>query len=178
MPNEKLCDHLTLAFSAIKATKSVIVRGSSNTYFSNVVCAEMTEMRNAAKHTVFEFQSAIQEQIKMLKLMIAAQTFQIGNCYEQALIAFYFLATQKAVLNVELIHMPFADHIFVLIGRAENSDIADPMTWGDDVVVCDPWGCRYYPASNFLFQMNDLLSDQLGYSYFYEKEKRDDFNIW
>jgi len=70
-----------------------------------------------------------------------------GNCGEQSILAFVFLK-KKGVYPLELISgrtertyydgRP-SDHGFVVIGRALNSQLTAPETWGDEAVVCDPW---------------------------------------
>ena len=50
------------------------------------------------------------------------------------------------------------DHAFVVLGRAKFSDINDMSTWGEQAVVCDPWGnTAFIPSREGLkSQPNDM----------------------
>jgi hypothetical protein len=62
-----------------------------------------------------------------------------GNCGESAALAFMHLH-DRHVHPLDLMEGQNVDHAFVVIGRAPKGDAAEPETWGQDAVVCDPWG--------------------------------------
>jgi hypothetical protein len=71
-----------------------------------------------------------------------------GHCSHQASAAWFFL--QDCELHgslVEVCHFEGGDHGLVAIGRNPASNPADMRTWGQDVVVCDPWANKIYPLS-------------------------------
>ncbi|HET6914234.1 MAG TPA: hypothetical protein VFH71_12945 [Rhodanobacteraceae bacterium] len=66
-----------------------------------------------------------------------------GNCDEQSCVALVYLYDNK-VRPLDWMHLTNGRHSFVLIGRDATSGL-DPATWGEDVVVCDPWNNDAYP---------------------------------
>lgn len=74
----------------------------------------------------------------------------VGNCFEKACVAFYYLLSCRLNARpldlVSLKKFP-GDHAFLLIGRPSESDISDFSSWGSDCVVCDPWDNKAYSAS-------------------------------
>ena len=87
-----------------------------------------------------------------------AMLYQAGNCGEQSTIALLYLK-ELGVSNLDLVFLDNGDHAFVVIGRDPHSDINDFTTWGENAVICDPWGQRYFPASDIVFQLNDILHE-------------------
>lgn len=70
---------------------------------------------------------------------------RIGNCGEQSAVAFMLLAeaNNNDVRGVYVERFAISkpgDHCFVVIGRERFSDPRDPSTWGENAVICDPWG--------------------------------------
>lgn len=66
-----------------------------------------------------------------------------GNCHEQSCAAFYYLYC-KIPGDVDCIDlMTFAnksyDHVWVVIGRVDASDVKSLASWGPTAVWCDPW---------------------------------------
>lgn len=72
-----------------------------------------------------------------------------GNCGEQSAIAFMMRADKRVEpLDYMMCAGEGDDHVFVVIGRRENSDVRsyNAQTWGPDAVVCDPWMGKSYPC--------------------------------
>lgn len=65
-----------------------------------------------------------------------------GNCDDQSCVAFTYLY-DNGVRPLDWMHLINGKHAFVLIGREDRSE-ADPATWGEDLVVCDPWNNDAY----------------------------------
>ena len=106
----------------------------------------------------------------------------VANCSEKAFLAFDLLANKEenpqldvvklantaevtavAAITGEPSHLERGpDHALLVIGRDPNSDIADPGTWGDDTVICDPWAKRAYAVSAFKEEMELLASTTNG----------------
>ncbi len=67
-----------------------------------------------------------------------AEKYALGNCCERACFAFNFLLNHiKEPIQIELFNNPFQDHFFVVIGRSELTNPADPRTWNKDTIICD-----------------------------------------
>lgn len=89
------------------------------------------------------FGNAIASPFGILTTCLMTQHYKIGNCQEQATLAFNYL-NSKGVSSLELCHFIGGDHAFVIIGREPNSDIRNPSTWGDEAVFCDPWAENFF----------------------------------
>jgi hypothetical protein len=106
----------------------------------------------------------------------------VANCSERAMMAFDLLANKNDNPQLDVVGLTqgegvkaFAaftgephhlargpDHVFLLIGRNPESDIADSDTWGDDTVICDAWAKRTYAVSAFKEEMALLSSTTNG----------------
>ncbi len=76
-----------------------------------------------------------------------AKKWEVGNCMEQAAIAFDYLLKNTRARPLDYMSRTDINHAFVAIGRSETSNISDYKTWGDGCVVCDPWNNKAYLAS-------------------------------
>lgn len=65
--------------------------------------------------------------------------FSIGNCYEYACTALMYLYQGNYNVSAELFKLPNKDHVFLVLNRDKNSDPKNPLTWGFNCVVCDPF---------------------------------------
>ena len=77
-----------------------------------------------------------------------AATTHCGNCAEYAAVAFVFLEKQPAISPLELMQFLNGDHMYVVVGRAAGTAVANPAAWGRLAVVCDPWKNASYPAAD------------------------------
>jgi hypothetical protein len=84
--------------------------------------------------------------------------FGIGNCHENASLAFVLLEEYKnanlANTPLELVSLQKEDHMFILLNRDSKTNLKDPATWNDDVIICDP----YY---NAVYTKADILQNKL-----------------
>jgi hypothetical protein len=72
-----------------------------------------------------------------------AEACGLGNCWEQASIAFVYLRDHGASpIDFMFFTAPGYDHAFVIIGRAQFSNFSNLRTWGPNAVWCDPWQGR------------------------------------
>lgn len=72
--------------------------------------------------------------------------FHCGNCGVQSAVAFVRLRDHWKVFPLDWIQVKDGDHGFVVLGRDASTDAADPATWNDEAVVCDPWRDLVQPA--------------------------------
>ena len=85
-----------------------------------------------------------------------AKQNKIGNCGEQAAIAFLYL---EGITAAPLDYMQFDndamgyDHAWIVIGRIAGSDPHKVATWGSDAVWCDPWQLR----EGRVYSIDDLI---------------------
>jgi hypothetical protein len=88
----------------------------------------------------FQAGGTVEQLTKIMHRATAARITGMGNCVEQASIAFVYLY-QKGVRPLDF--MKFSakgfDHGWLVIGRDANAS-EDLSTWGADAVWCDPWG--------------------------------------
>ena len=92
---------------------------------------------------------------------VKAEGAGCGNCGEQAALALQYLYDNKQVRTLDYMARTTADHAFVVIGRAANSKVEDPSTWGPTAVVCDPWHEKSYLASEIDDEMYRSVSEKI-----------------
>lgn len=84
-----------------------------------------------------------------------AEKGHCGNCAEHAAVAFMHLKN-KGIRPVEyMAYMSgfFEDHAFVVIGRHAGTNVNKPASWGNHVVVCDPYYDKAYPVTKIEEEM-------------------------
>ncbi|MDB5314073.1 MAG: putative type effector protein [Gemmataceae bacterium] len=62
---------------------------------------------------------------------------QVGNCQEQASVAYLYLVTRRVEPVWLLALEDPGDHAFVALG--EINEVSDLDRWGPDAFICDPW---------------------------------------
>jgi hypothetical protein len=72
--------------------------------------------------------------------------YSIGNCSELAHQAFDYILKKAPTMRAEIYRIVGGDHAFVVINRNPTSDPHNPLTWGANAVVCDPWANSVFPA--------------------------------
>lgn len=97
-----------------------------------------SEMLNTYKN-----QNIIFSTLGLQTTYLATRIFKAGNCQEQATVAYKFLSN-KGIYPLEICRIEGGNHVFVIIGRNQNSNIKDPSTWGKNTVICDPWSKNYH----------------------------------
>ena len=98
---------------------------------------------------------------RMLAMEIAAKKHKVGNCMEQAAIAFLYLeGSTTAPLDFmafsnpsKVQDKPLYDHALVVIGRVDGSDPRRVETWGSEAIWCDPWQLR----TGRVYSIDDLI---------------------
>lgn len=90
------------------------------------------------------------------KLARLAEKSRGGNCQEQASVAYMHLINNtQGVKNAAF--MSVHNHCFVLMNFDDNADMTDPNTWGDDAVICDPWGGMVCSVKQLMEQKGDCF---------------------
>lgn len=95
----------------------------------------------------------------VLKLNARAQLaahLGVGNCNEQAAMAFDYLRTVGRETGLACIGFPDHDHVFVVLGLPQKPPDEEtykfgqgpPASWGNDAVVCDPWYHEWFHVSS------------------------------
>ena len=99
---------------------------------------------------------------QMIAMDWTAKRYKVGNCMEQAAIAFLHLErTTAAPLDymafsnsiTDSDDRPLYDHAWVVIGRLAGSDPRQVRTWGPAAVWCDPWQLR----AGRVYSIDDLV---------------------
>lgn len=109
-------------------------------------------LKNAMDNNEISMRTANERLIEFRAALAAA--YGAGNCAEQAALAFIYLR-DKGIFPLDYMFKPnwapfldFGGHAFVVIGRKEGSDAANPSTWGELAVIADPHETETaYPAS-------------------------------
>jgi hypothetical protein len=91
-----------------------------------------------------------------------------GNCTHQAALAFRYLKKTCQAPRVDIMFAAYRakynddSHVFVVIGRVDESLSRQPETWGDEAVICDPWapvGLQVYDATELPDKMRQVLGN-------------------
>ena len=95
--------------------------------------------------------------------------FKVGECKELCIVALDHIARNFPQADAEIFQIAgeYGNHGFIVIGRAEGSDPQDPMTWGEDAYIVDPWMDRVFPTNEY---QRNLVN---YYSYFNEEDPRE-----
>lgn len=76
--------------------------------------------------------------------------YSLGNCIEYTLLALeYVLNHADSEVRAEAFQINNGDHVFLVINRKPYSSLSDPMRWGDNAYICDPWANEVYPAHEY-----------------------------
>ena len=80
--------------------------------------------------------------------------YSLGNCDELATQAFEYVLNHDNISAEKFrIAGEGGDHVFVVINRDPSSDPNDPLSWGENAVICDTWAAneadQVYPASEY-----------------------------
>lgn len=86
--------------------------------------------------------------------------YSLGNCQELAMQAFdYILRHTDSTLNAEIFYISGGDHVILVLNRNPASDPADPLSWGEHAVICDPWANKVYKASDYKTHLENFYSN-------------------
>ncbi len=98
---------------------------------------------------------------------------RIGNCAEICGITMKYAKDQE-IADVEAFHILGGDHVFLVIGRAQNSFVNDYESWGIAAVICDPWSGSFYPASKLKTHLYSYISVETNGSICYARVSKFD----
>lgn len=88
--------------------------------------------------------------------------FSLGNCQEQAFQSLdYIVRNVPEDFNAEIFAIAGGDHAFLVLNRIPHSIPANPFSWGQGAVICDPWAKKVYPAKNYLIYLKNLKKNSL-----------------
>lgn len=155
----KLEMNLEVAFEAIKYVKSVLSYGAYNQVsLASNQTSLMHRIFKMRQETKFAIQNATLKTESEISFLIAnfAKKYEIGNCGEQASLAYTYLRKKYRLVKLDRLTLINGDHAFLVIGRIPNRPIHIPNEWGNSAVVCDPWENLCYPASEIFFRMKSL----------------------
>jgi len=86
--------------------------------------------------------------------------YSLGNCTELATQVFDYVLTEAGPdVRVEIFYINGGDHVFAVLNRDPASDPSNPMTWGSNAVICDPWADLVYPAEEYAGKLKDYWFD-------------------
>ncbi|MBA3602766.1 MAG: hypothetical protein H0W50_03820 [Parachlamydiaceae bacterium] len=164
---EKLKINFMYAHEAILHTNEVLPHGPLNytddlTGISVDLMSKMDSMRTEQDLIIRNTLQSHYNFDKINKVVAdVAKKHKIGNCGEQAAVAYLYLKHEKKLRKIDKLCLVNGDHAFVVIGRDPLSDITKPLTWGKTAVVCDPWGKKYFPAEQLFDQLNKISEEIL-----------------
>jgi hypothetical protein len=136
-------------FKTEKATQELIKKNQD----ANKLVATLVDKKKALDKERNGSFGGMGEQIRSRAL--AAIHRKVGNCMEQAAIAFCYLQ-REGVRPLDYYYAMGGDHQWVVIGRTKGSSQDNPDLWGGDAVICDPWDKKAYAATEFDNKMHQL----------------------
>lgn len=165
--DEKLKLNLMYAQEALRYTDEMLPEGALN-YRDDLKGIPVETLIKFHKQRQ-ECQQLVNEEIKPYDLeykvieivSTVAKKYKMGNCGEQAAIAYTYLKKEKNLRKIDYLVLVNGDHVFVVIGKDPLADINDPGKWGKAAVVCEPWGKRYFPAEELFEQLNKIAETPL-----------------
>ena len=153
----KLKIHLELAGKASGVARQALKYGTQSRQ-DLVGPIELSKTRFSAmrsdgnkQFTAFTSKHRIKMVPRLCFLELAAASMRlhgIGGCVELSGAAFEWL-NEQGVRPLDLMGFTSDSHVFVVVGRQDGSNSADPSTWGPDAVICDPWANKVYPVSEW-----------------------------
>lgn len=157
-----------IASAACSYSRKFILKGNTqlinNTYDRSQRLAlnkAITDLRTVCTDYP-EFSLEVNRGYEQFYFSIAqSKKLSIGNCYEMAIMALDYVVQQApASVNAEVYSIEGGDHIFLVVGRAKNSDPHMPETWGEGAYISDPWSNSVYPASEYLNKTKNYYSTE------------------
>lgn len=105
---------------------------------------------SSAERDPFCYRAALSMAKKMIK-------YSIGACLEYAFLGVFYIAMRYPHLFAEIAYIKGGDHVFIVLARDPHSDPSDPLTWGQQAVICDPWAKQNYLANAFEKYLSSLI---------------------
>jgi hypothetical protein len=154
------------AKEAISYARSYIVNG--NTWLSsNGLDADSKRVLNTGVGFVREEKNSLLHSSKnpvdnFFSVVTTSKKYSLGNCHELAFMALHYLVSKYPDYRSEVVSLGQGNHVFVVIGRDENSEIGNINTWGKDAIICDPWANKIFPASEYLTELKGYKLESQG----------------
>ena len=172
---------INIAEEACKYSRQCILAGSTlidnNLFDKNkkfALSQLIIDIRNIINNT--EFLLNIDTTVtRFQKSVFYCTKYSLGNCWEYTLLALYYVMVHYPDKLAEAYYIDGGEHAILVIGRQPDSDPSNPLTWGEDAVICDPWSNKTYRAQEYLSQLKNFyrtLSFFQGYI-----NHTEDFNI-
>jgi hypothetical protein len=148
---------------AVKKVKQTIPYGAANVMSDGwradpPAALSRVQLLNQLRNQVKTHVTAATDPIESLwKRAQFAAHVKVGNCHEQAAIAFSYLhqtgREQKLACVAYRSNVPDNQHVFVVLGLDQRPDrlsfkFGQVPDWGFDAVVCDPWAHEWFRVSH------------------------------
>src|SRR5207253_7687607 len=69
-------------------------------------------------------------------VITVSKKYSVGNCYELSFQALDYILNHAPDIKAELYQVENGDHAFLVLNRNEDSFMEDPLTWGENAIVC------------------------------------------
>lgn len=148
--NSNLSQNITILVDAINQTRRDIRYSNTHLLFNDLNEVSKHEIAVAIsmmRDTYIKNRSDVMTADVVFCVSKAAKKYSHGNCHEYSCVLAEYIMTKLPNLPVEIISIKRGDHVFVVVGRDQESDIMKPETWGRDAIVCDAWIGDIYMAS-------------------------------
>ena len=138
----------------------------SSTYLACL--ANYLEANNGDKNKIKELRARADELDVIFEQQLAnnvpAEECQVKQCGDRADILTKWLKEQ-GIENVQKINITskkmnyeHGEHVFNVIGMAENADTKDPTTWGENAVIIDAWAGKTFTPQEGLEFYKDFFT--------------------
>lgn len=131
----------------------------------------VTKVRTASQNNLDSSNILLPESLTSYMNRISfTSKYSVGNCHELALQALDYLLKYQPDCEGELYAIFGGDHGFLVLNRDPTSNPADPETWGDSAVICDPWANKVFAAKEYRSKLKNFYFDEIL------KNRLEDFN--
>lgn len=163
----KLKLNLMYAEEAVRYTNEVLPEGALNYRddLSGISIESLKKLKAQRKEAGRIFREEVQcydlEDKAIAITATVAKKYKMGNCGEQAAVAYTYLKQEKNLRKIDLLVLVNGDHAFVVIGKDPLVEVNDLHKWGKAAVVCETWGKTYFPAEQLFEKLNQISEKTL-----------------
>lgn len=110
------------------------------------------------KHHYFRFIRNKENVAKFETEVTLSAKNKIGNCQVLTFQSLDYILNNYPTICAEAYWIDGGDHAFLVLNRKPYSDPANPDTWGDNAVICDPWANEHqvYPSAEYKTKLRNF----------------------
>jgi hypothetical protein len=154
--------NLSAALAAKEFARRHIIQGSTQLETNQLpiaeqikIYAEIKRMRQQIKNLASQSLLGLPQLLNYYYNIQLTLQSHLGNCHELAVMALKYILDNEPKIDAEIFRIKGGDHVFLVVGRDKNSNLSDPLSWGENAYFCDPWADKVYPAKAYKSQLSN-----------------------